>query len=351
MTTNTFSKKVLIINADENNTYYSKSEVQNIIEYELIKSKLKNKLIENNKFDFNNYAFIIVCTKNSPSYKFSYISTFQHNFGEILKKENNFIRLAKIDATPQKNITYTKNNTSANVRTRIYYNESKVGFHEKLNKKIFNNEFKESYPTGNGNVNTRSMKIPNSTKTTIRNSTNNVSINNQIQQIAAEISNLQSQKKDKTEKQQQNIQQKIIILGNKMLNLQAKQNKILKSRFNQLEESRSIFKRTTKPKKGWLGRGGNNILITGLEINRQTIRNQNNKISNGEIYIKLQFQENGENHTLEITNKNSSSDLNVKFDGPKNTPFIQTIILKKKNNRKSESKSSINNRTLLINKS
>ena len=345
MSNNNFSKNVLIIYADEQNTYYSKPEVQKILENYIIK--------------YNDYAFIIVCTKNSPSYKLNYRSTFQHNFGEILmkekekekEKENNFIRLAKIDATPQKNRTYTKNNTSANVRTRIYYNESKVGFSTTNIKNEFNKTFKESYPTGNGNVNYR--KIPNTTNTTfIRNSSNYVSINEQKLQIAKEISRLESNKNGENVNQQ-TIQKKIEQLEKEMSRLQNTQNKTLQGKANQLQKQTGIFKRATKP-KGWSlfgsKKGGSKIFITGLEINRQTIRNQNNKISNGEIYIKLQFQENGENHTLEITNNNSSSDLNVNFHGNKNTPSIQTIILKKKNNRKSES-SNVNNRKPLINKS
>jgi hypothetical protein len=329
-----FSEDVLIINADEKNTYYSKPEVENILIES--KSKLKNKLIENNKFDFNNYAFIIVCTKNSPSYKFYHRSTFQHNFGEILKKENNFIRLAKIDATPQKNRTYTKNNTSANVRTRIYYNESKVGFRTKNIKKKFNNEFKESYPTGNGNKNERSLIIP-------KRNNNNVSINNQIQQIAANITNLESQKNGKTKKQQQEIQKKIINLGKEILKLTTKETENVSSRLNKLSESGEMFKKHTNPKKwSMFSKGGSKISITGLEINRQTIRNQNKKISGGEIYIKLQFQVNSQDYTLEITNNNSSSDLNVKFDN-KNTSSFQTIILK--NNTRSNN---VSNRTPLI---
>ena len=192
-----------------------------------------------------------------------------------------------------------------------------------------NKTFKESYPTGNGNVNYR--KIPNTTNTTfIRNSSNYVSINEQKLQIAKEISRLESNKNGENVNQQ-TIQKKIEQLEKEMSRLQNTQNKTLQGKANQLQKQTGIFKRATKP-KGWSlfgsKKGGSKIFITGLEINRQTIRNQNNKISNGEIYIKLQFQEKETNHTLEITNINSSSDLNVNFDGKNNTPSIQTIILK-----------------------
>ncbi len=99
--------KILIIQLDE------KQKTMNEVEFlQILEKKI-------NKDTFENYAMIIICTKNSKSGTNKH---FQHLMKSYLEK-NSFTLFSKIDATPYTTINHMMGR--ANARTRIYVNKDK----------------------------------------------------------------------------------------------------------------------------------------------------------------------------------------------------------------------------------